>query len=80
MKTSTLFTDISPGDVIAVGDIHGRYDLLDALLAKLQGTQATVILLGDLIDRGGQDIQVLNRVKKLLDDPESEGQIGRAHV
>ena len=73
MKLSTLSIDVSPGDVIAVGDVHGRYDLLDALLAKLRGSEATVILLGDMIDRGGQDIQVLERVKKLLDDPESEG-------
>jgi len=65
--------NIQPGDVIAVGDVHGRYDLLDALLADLRGSQAVVILLGDMIDRGGQDIQVLDRVKKLLDDPESEG-------
>ena len=56
MKLSTSFTDISPGDVIAVGDVHGRYDLLDSLLAKLRGSEATVILLGDMIDRGGQEI------------------------
>jgi serine/threonine protein phosphatase 1 len=64
---------INPGDVIAVGDIHGRYDLLNNFLARVGGTQATVILLGDLIDRGPDDVAVLNRVKKLLDDPESEG-------
>jgi serine/threonine protein phosphatase 1 len=68
-----LFTDVNPGDVIAVGDVHARYDLLDVFLGKLRGSEATVILLGDMIDRGGQDIQVLKRVKKLLDDPESEG-------
>lgn len=78
MNDLLLFTDnikseINPGDIIAIGDIHARYDLLDALLEQLQGTEATVILLGDMIDRGGQDVQVLDRVKKLLDDPESEG-------
>ncbi len=73
MKPSTLSTDVKPGDVIAIGDIHGRYDLLDALLGELRGSEATVILLGDMIDRGGQDIQVLERVKRLLDDSESEG-------
>jgi serine/threonine protein phosphatase 1 len=32
-----------------------------------------VILLGDLIDRGGEDMDVLNKVKELMDDPESAG-------
>lgn len=69
-----LYNDtIEPGDVIAVGDLHARYDLLELLLDRLRGTQTTVIFLGDLIDRGGQDAQVLNKVKQLLDDPESEG-------
>jgi len=64
---------INLGDVIAVGDVHARYDLLELLLDKLQDTQATVIFLGDIIDRGGQDIQVVERIRKLTEDPESEG-------
>lgn len=73
MTPSTLSTEIAPGDVIAVGDIHGRYDLFELFLDKVRGSEACVILLGDIIDRGGQDIQILNKVKALLDDPESEG-------
>jgi serine/threonine protein phosphatase 1 len=69
MKT----TDITPGDVIAVGDIHGRLDLLDVFLESVRGTQATVILLGDLIDRGPDDLGVLERVEKLLEEPEAWG-------
>ena len=63
----------NPGDVIAIGDIHARYDCLEAMLQRLKGTGARVILLGDLIDRGGEDVKVLDRVKGLLDDPESLG-------
>jgi len=64
---------VEPGDVIAVGDIHARFDLLEEFLNHVRGSQATVILLGDTIDRGGQDIQVLDKVRSLLQDPESEG-------
>lgn len=59
--------------MIAVGDIHGRYDLFELFLDKVRGSLACVILLGDIIDRGGQDIAVLNKVKELLDEPEREG-------
>jgi len=62
-----------PGDVIAVGDIHGRYDLFSAFLDHVRDSQTTVILLGDLIDRGGQDVAVLNKIKELLDDPQKNG-------
>jgi serine/threonine protein phosphatase 1 len=64
---------IEPGDVIAVGDIHARYDLFEEFLNHVRGSLATVILLGDIIDRGGQDIEVLNKVRALLENPESEG-------
>jgi len=64
---------IEPGDIIAVGDIHARYDLFEGFLNHVRGSQATVILLGDLIDRGGQDVEVLEKVRSLLENPESEG-------
>jgi len=64
---------ISPGDVIAVGDIHARYDLLEMFLEYVQGSQACVILLGDIIDRGGDDARVLNVVSSLLREPEIVG-------
>ena len=64
---------IKPGDCLAVGDIHGRLDLLDVFLESVRDTQATVILLGDLIDRGPDDLGVLLRVEKLLEEPEAWG-------
>jgi serine/threonine protein phosphatase 1 len=73
MKTTEVKNEINPGDVIAVGDIHGRFDLLERFLDHVKGTEAIVILLGDLIDRGPDDVKVLNRVKSLLDNPSSFG-------
>jgi serine/threonine protein phosphatase 1 len=70
---TTLDNTIDPGDVLAIGDIHGRLDLLDVFLESVRDTQATVILLGDLIDRGPDDLGVLERVEKLLEDPQAWG-------
>ena len=64
---------VEPGDVIAVGDIHARYDLFEKFIEHVRGTEAIVILLGDIIDRGGDDVRVLNKVRALLEDPEKEG-------
>ena len=44
------------GRIYAVGDIHGRLDLLMAALARIRehaaGIQATTVFLGDYVDRG----------------------------
>ena len=52
--------------VYAVGDIHGRRDLFDALIAAIDAddsaripAQTTVVLLGDLIDRGPDSAGVI---------------------
>lgn len=51
-----------------IGDIHGRLDLFDALIeaieaddAALPPAQTTVVLLGDLIDRGPESAGVIDR-------------------
>lgn len=73
-KTTIAFDDtINPGDVIAVGDIHGRFDLLEKFLATVKDSEATVIFLGDLIDRGPDDLNVLQTVSTLTQDPYSWG-------
>jgi serine/threonine protein phosphatase 1 len=64
---------IKQGDVIAVGDIHGRFDLLDRFVSAVRGTNAVVIFLGDIIDRGGQDAEVANRVRHMTESPEDYG-------
>lgn len=62
--------------VYAVGDIHGRLDLLDDLLARIDTDDAgraaadtVIIFLGDLIDRGPDSAQVIDRLMKLADTP-----------
>lgn len=54
--------------VYAVGDIHGRLDLFEALIAAIEEDDAiagpaetTVILLGDLVDRGPDSAGVVAR-------------------
>lgn len=64
--------NFSPGDLVAVGDVHGRFDLVWKLISKLRDTGVHVLFLGDLIDRAkekGGDIVVLNMMKSMMDDP-----------
>ena len=56
--------------VYAVGDIHGRLDLFEALIAAIEADDAaagpaetTVILLGDLVDRGPDSAGVVARAR-----------------
>ena len=56
--------------VYAVGDIHGRIDLFDALIDAIEADDAaardaetTVILLGDLVDRGPDSAGVIDRAR-----------------
>ena len=58
----------------AVGDIHGRFDLMTVLLDRIRADAAArgfdaprLVLLGDYVDRGEQSAQVLRRVRALLD-------------
>ena len=63
-------------NVVAIGDVHGCYSLLIETLQPLLGTQAEVVFLGDLIDRSPEpagDIQVLNLVHGLQENPEEAG-------
>jgi serine/threonine protein phosphatase 1 len=52
--------------VYAVGDIHGRFDLLEALYGQIRRdlqedapTRSAEIFLGDYLDRGEQSCQVV---------------------
>jgi serine/threonine protein phosphatase 1 len=60
--------------VYAVGDIHGRLDLLDDLLAMIAADDAargsaatTVVFLGDLVDRGPDSAGVVERLRLLAE-------------
>lgn len=60
---------------IVIGDIHGRYDLLDELInkigdlmfldASIVATGHKFVFLGDLVDRGPDSYKVVDRVKKM---------------
>ena len=54
----------------AIGDIHGRLDLLEELLAKIHAElqhrparKVLLIFVGDLIDRGPSSAQVIERLR-----------------
>lgn len=58
--------------IYAIGDVHGRLDLLDALLDAIQAddkrrgpAQSRIIFLGDLIDRGPNSAQVVARAMEM---------------
>jgi serine/threonine protein phosphatase 1 len=58
--------------IYAVGDIHGRLDLLDDLLERIESDDAArglaethIIFLGDLVDRGPHSAQVIDRLMTL---------------
>lgn len=60
--------------VYAVGDIHGRLDLLDDLLARIGNDDArrgpaetSIIFLGDLVDRGPDSAGVVERLRLLAE-------------
>ncbi len=54
----------------AIGDIHGRLDLLEVLLAKIHddlerrpARKSLMVFVGDLIDRGPNSAQVIERLR-----------------
>lgn len=55
----------------AIGDVHGRRDLLEALLTAIgedaAGRDARIVFLGDIIDRGPESRQCLDLVIRTLE-------------
>lgn len=64
---------VPPGQrVYAVGDIHGRLDLFEALVAAIEADDAArdsaetlIVLLGDLVDRGADSKGVIDFARDL---------------
>jgi serine/threonine protein phosphatase 1 len=55
----------------AIADLHGRFDLLEMALAKIADhaeVPATVVTLGDYVDRGPDSRQVVGRLMGGLDE------------
>lgn len=57
--------------IYAIGDIHGRADLLETALTDIadhaSGRPARIIVLGDMIDRGPHSREVIERLKDFQD-------------
>lgn len=75
-RRSTLPPRVPQGvRAYAVGDIHGRVDLLDLLLSKIEVDDSwrpkvrrkILIFLGDYIDRGPDSASVIERLRRLGD-------------
>jgi len=67
-RAARPYGSVPPGRrVYAVGDVHGRLDLLDRLLdmvaADAGDAAYELILLGDLVDRGPNSADVVERVR-----------------
>lgn len=62
-----------------IGDVHGRCDLLEQMLAQLadhpQAARMRLVLVGDLIDRGPDSAQVLARAHALTQTPDPFAQV-----
>jgi serine/threonine protein phosphatase 1 len=62
---------VPPGyRVYAIGDVHGRVDLLDDALSQIEAdiesrgqARSIIVFLGDLIDRGPSSAQVIERAR-----------------
>lgn len=58
--------------ICIIGDLHGRADLLEHMLAKIAtqngSNMARLIFVGDLIDRGPDSALVLTRVQQLVEN------------
>lgn len=54
--------------VFVIGDIHGNFDLLTQLLEKWNPEEEKLLFLGDYVDRGPQSLQVLEKVKTLVEN------------
>lgn len=64
--------DLFPAEPLyVIGDIHGRLDLLDTLLARIfreAQRGARLVFVGDYVDRGTQSAEVLTALRSLMDN------------
>jgi len=73
--------------IVALGDVHGRYDQLTSILQgtglvddqlRWTGEKDHLVLCGDLVDRGPDDRAVMDLARRLQKEADSAG--GRVHV
>ncbi|GAB4535657.1 MAG: metallophosphoesterase family protein [Ruegeria sp.] len=64
-EPSGALATLAPGQrFYAVGDIHGRLDLLQQILGRLQ-PDLPIVFVGDYVDRGDHSAQVLRHLQHL---------------
>ncbi len=57
---------MTPSRIITIGDIHGCYSAFDKLLSEIRlQKNDKLIILGDVVDRGPQSRQVIERLMQL---------------
>jgi serine/threonine protein phosphatase 1 len=64
---------------VAIGDIHGRFDLLERLLSDISDEvlyEHKLVFLGDMVDRGPASYDVVGKVKQLCDDGKAIALLG----
>lgn len=73
-RAKAAYPATAPGvRIYAIGDIHGRYDLLIGLFREIEAHQRSLppvpstclIFLGDFVDRGAQSAQVVELLRRL---------------
>lgn len=52
--------------LVVVGDIHGNFDPLLTTLAKFSPETHAYVFLGDYVDRGGQSVEVVDVIHRLM--------------
>ena len=67
MKTTICdITEKCPGRVIVVSDVHGHGHYLKGLLEQLQfSAQDALVIVGDLIEKGGNSLETVRYVMRL---------------
>lgn len=70
LTTSAVPTGPRGYRAYAIGDVHGRLDLLDELIGKIEqdiaarpASRNLIVMLGDLIDRGPESAGVVERLR-----------------
>ncbi len=70
LKTTIQTASFPAGHrVIVISDVHGKYDYFIGLLEKLGFSEDDILVLnGDIIERGGQSLQCLRLLMKLVEE------------
>ena len=87
VSESTLYEWTEVSRIVAIGDVHGSHDKLISLLQGIgvvdealvwSGGSTHLVFIGDLIDRGPQELEVLDLVRQLEEQAPSAG--GKIHA